>query len=131
MAICKVARCVAHYRDPYPVSLHNHGTFALSYDAVPFDYDRCYVHCATRTRLSTRNPLIGSGVGLPGFNSPDVPSRESGSSYAPPAVSRLRTKPHLQQNRRKRQTLDLKFFFKKNAQKDLFQVSKKKKKYYE
>ncbi|EFN65925.1 hypothetical protein EAG_09230 [Camponotus floridanus] len=73
----------SHHRDPYPISLRNQGTFTLLYDAVPFDYDRCYVHCATRTRLSTRNPLIGSGVGLPGFNSPDVPPRESGSSYAP------------------------------------------------
>lgn len=100
----------AHYRDPYPVSLRNQGTFTLPYDAVPFDYDRCYVHCATRTRLSTRNPLIGSGVGLPGFNSPDVcvnPEARMRRLYS--VVSRLRKKPHLQQNRKKRQTLDLKF----------------------
>lgn len=83
MAICKVAGCVLIIAIPIPYPSRNQGTFTLPYDAVPFDYDRCYVHCATRTRLSTRNPLIGSGVGLPGFNSPDVPSRESGSSYAP------------------------------------------------
>lgn len=77
MQFVRLQDACSHHRDPYPISLRNQGTFTLPYDAVPFDYNRCYVHCATRTRLSTRNPLIGSGVGLPGFNSPDVPPRES------------------------------------------------------
>jgi len=42
---------------PSPACSRNQGTFALPYGAVPFDHDRCYVHCATRRAAFHEEPI--------------------------------------------------------------------------